>query len=35
MLTAAASVFFPNAHGALFATAFMSTLAAAVSVLRR
>jgi len=32
---AAATAFFPNAHGALFATAFMSSLAAAVSMLRR
>jgi hypothetical protein len=34
-MLAAATAFFPNAHGALFATAFMSTLAAAISVLRR
>ncbi len=34
-MLAAASAFLPNAHGALLATAFMSTLAAAVSFLRR
>jgi hypothetical protein len=32
---AAAQVFFPNPHGVLFATAFMGTLVAAISVLRR
>jgi hypothetical protein len=32
---AAAQVFFPNTHGALFATAFMCTLVAVISVLRR
>ena len=34
-MLAASSAFFPNAHGALFATAFMSSIAAAVSMLRR